>query len=90
MSNLGKVRVTDYAGHDRYVDPFVKIEDIGKQPDAIELAAQALEWTAVMEALVVIHGKHRAAKRLAEMGCPIRFHGEDTVIVRGRRGRHAR
>ena len=82
MTNAGKVRVSDYAGRTRYVAPFVKLEDIGKQPDAIDLAARMLEWTAVMEAMVGMHGKDRGFQRLAELGCPIRFHGEDVVIVR--------
>lgn len=83
LPKKGRVRVMTY-GRTRYLAPFVKIEDIGSQPDAIELAAQAMEWTAAMEALVLVHGRDRATERLVEMGCPIRFDGDDVVIVRSR------
>jgi hypothetical protein len=38
----------------------------------IELVAAATEWLALAWAMVIIHGD-RAAQKLVERGCPVRF-----------------
>jgi hypothetical protein len=46
----------------------------------IHLAALAIEWLAAAQALVTIHGQRRAAQRLVELDCPVRFDGDKPAI----------
>lgn len=63
---------------------YIKLEELAgcniPNKSKIELMAQSIEWLAVAWAMVTIH-QDRAAKKLLEMGCPIRFNDDDDVVI---------
>jgi hypothetical protein len=42
---------------------------------------KSIEWLGVAQGLIMIHGHERAAKRLDELGCPIRFDVTGAPVV---------
>lgn len=64
---------------------WVRLADIttaGLPADAVTRAvADAMLWEGAARALVLIHGQRRAAERLVQLGCPVRFDGEGEPVV---------
>lgn len=64
---------------------WVRLADIttaGLPADVVvRVVASAMVWEGTARALVLIHGQRRAAQRLAEIGCPVRFDDEGEPVV---------
>lgn len=49
--------------------------------ERVHYLAEAMEWLAMAQSLVMFHGPRRAAERLEQAGCPIRFDAEGEAVV---------
>lgn len=59
----------------------VRMRDLGREPDAIELLATAMEELAVAQALVMIHGEARGLLRYREAGGRVWFDADGEPVI---------
>jgi hypothetical protein len=52
---------------------WVRIANLSSRPERVELLATAMEELALAQALVLVHGEQRGAKRYIEAGGRVRF-----------------
>lgn len=61
--------------------PIAEITTHLRGDDLLTATARLMEWTAIAQAMHMIHGPHHAADRLVAMGCPIRFDHDDKLVL---------